>query len=179
ADATPGRDALRALQARTEAALARAQALEQQLSQLEQARQADQQRLAALEQQVAEERARREEAERSPAQRREALGAAAGELDGAVDALAGGSDEVGASLAQAQALAAEASRHAGQHGSQEEAVQADEAQRWLGVSQEALSRGDLFQARQAAAAASQAARRAGLLAGTAPPAATGSSGSSY
>ena len=128
---------------------------------------------------MAEERGRREEAERSTGQRREALGTATGDVDGAVDALAGGSDAVGASLAQAQALAAQASRNASQHGSQAEALAADEAQRWLGVSREALSRGDLFQARQAAAAASQAARRAGQLAGIPPPAGAGSSGSSY
>jgi hypothetical protein len=75
-------------------------------------------------------------------------------------ALAGGSSDVAGALTQAQAFAADAARSASASGSPQEALLATEAQRWLGVSQQALQRGDLFQARQALDAANRAALQA-------------------
>jgi hypothetical protein len=125
-------------------------------------------RLHELEQEVARERARREQAERDLATRAQALSGTVGQLQGADQALASGSSEdVGAAIARAQALAGDAAARAGRNQSAEEASLARDAQRWLAQSQEALSRGDLFQARQAVQRALDAAGRARSLGATA------------
>ena len=116
--------------------------------------------------------------------RDQALTAATGDLAEADRALASGSSDVSGAIARAQALAAQAARSAGAGGSAQEAALAAEAQRLLGVSQQALQRGDLFQARQAIEAANRAALQARSLAatgtaGAAPPAGAGAGGRGY
>jgi DNA repair exonuclease SbcCD ATPase subunit len=137
--------------------------LERQVSELQAARQADQERITALETELADERSRREEAVRSQERREQALSTATDGLEQVDKALASGSGDVSAAVARAQALTGEA----GAGGSGQEAVLAGEAQRWLALSQEALQRGDLYQARVAADVASLAAAQARALAGSA------------
>ncbi|HEX9288224.1 MAG TPA: hypothetical protein VF904_01775 [Anaeromyxobacteraceae bacterium] len=137
------------------------------MADLQTARQGDQQRIASLEKDLSDERARREQAERGPAAREQALSSATGGLTQADQALATGSGDVSAALDRAKAAAGEAAQRAGAGGSEQEAALAAEAQRWVAVSQEALQRGDLFQARQAVEAANRAAQQARALAGTA------------
>jgi chromosome segregation ATPase len=148
-----------------QAAQERVADLESQVYELQAARQADQQRITALETELADERSRREQAARSREASAQALSTATDGLDQAEQALASGSGDVSAAVARAQALTGEAARHAGAGGSGQEAVLAGEAQRWLALSQEALQRGDLFQARVAVDAASRAATQARALAG--------------
>jgi hypothetical protein len=145
------------------AAQARMADLERQVSELQAARQADQERITALETELADERSRREEAVRSQERREQALSTATDGLEQVDKALASGSGDVSAAVERAQALTGEA----GAGGSGQEAVLAGEAQRWLALSQEALQRGDLFQARVAADVASLAAAQARALAGSA------------
>jgi chromosome segregation ATPase len=165
-----------AAEERAQAAEARTAELEAQVQQLAAGLDADQQRVAALEDELARERARREEA--NPEVRQEALGGAVGSLDAANQALLSGSGDVQESIERAQALAGEAGRRASVGGSAEEAAFAAEAQRWIAASREALDRGDLFQARVAAAAATRAAQQArGLAAQDAAGAAAGAGGS--
>ncbi len=148
-----------------QAARARVADLESQVYELQAARQADQQRITALETELSDERSRREQAARSQEASAQALSTATDGLDQVGQALASGSGDVSAAMARAQALTGEAARHAGAGGSGQEAVLAGEAQRWLALSQEALQRGDLFQARVAVDAASRAATQARALAG--------------
>ncbi len=144
--------------------------LERQVSELQVARQADQERVTALEAELADERARREQAARDQEARGQALSTAMDGLEQAEQTLASGSGDVSAAVALAQALTGEA----GSGGAGQESVLTGEAQRWLALSQEALQRGDLFQARVAVDAASRAAAQARAVAGSA---AMGSGGS--
>lgn len=150
-----------------QAAQARVADLEGRVNELEAAREADQQRITALEAELAEERSRRERAAESSGARAQALSSATVGLEQADQALASGSSDVSGALAQAQALTGQVAREAGGGGSQQEALLAAEAQRWLALSQEALRRGDLFQARLAVGVATRAAQQARALAGSA------------
>ena len=118
-------------------------------------------RTASLEKQLAAERAQRDQTARTITDRGASLGVASDDLARANQSLVSGSPDVARdAIADAKARAAEAARTAAVQGSSQQAALATQAQTWASASEEALQRGDLFQARQALDAATRAAQAA-------------------
>lgn len=121
-----------------------------------------QSRVAALEAEVANEEARRaHEADETNARQRDlrAIISILAEID---RRLATGSGQVSDELARAQATAASVASSAAAAGSALQSGHASSAQSWLAASQEALARGDLFEARLAVNRAAGCVRAAAL-----------------
>ena len=131
-------------------------------------------RAAQLEADLADERARREQEAQATIGRQRDLTSMASGLAEAEQALATGSGDVSRVLARAQAMAAAVATSAGAAGATQQAALAYEAQRWIAASQDALSRADFFQARQAVQLAGAAAVRARALASSPATDASGS-----
>ncbi len=126
----------------------------------------ERERTAALEREAEAQRALRQYEAEEPVRRAQALTVETDRLTRLDQVLATGSIDAAPAIAQAQARLADSAASAGAGGREDEASYSATASGWLAESQDAIRRGDLYDARLALDAAQHNAQRALSLAAT-------------